>query len=308
MPQQSDPPNSSSVQHTLPFALCLFSVCFGAELLRFITLCPARGLEQSTGEDIELHVLVSEEGVGGGFHVHNRPYLSCFHQQAHRWWFVRPAGLRSHCNHRRLKSCCLKRAPPHETCSRTQNKKGYSVLRTLRCDALSVTLALSSPSRQRRHVSTFGSRVLHESFPNKEKSVALKSAQHSLMQPQNYFTQVQNVEVVEVGSRGTPSEYYQLIRNQRGRMPGAQRLLVLRTSKIRVFIVISKQKQTRSEAEVCPPLRWAGTRAGTLGYRCTEHCCRTSPQSCCLGERHQIRKALSCRRLQNDTPILEYSP
>lgn len=31
------------------------------------------------------------------------------------------------------------------------------------------------------------------------------------MQPQNYFTQVQNVEVVEVGSRRTPSEYYQLI-------------------------------------------------------------------------------------------------
>lgn len=51
------------------------------------------------------------------------------------------------------------------------------------------------------------------------------------MQPQNYFTQVQNVEVVEVGSRCTSSEYYQLIRHQRGRMPGAQRLLVLRTSK-----------------------------------------------------------------------------
>lgn len=66
----------------------------------------------------------------------------------------------------------------------------------------------------------------------RKKVSGLKSAQHSLMQPQNFFTQVQNVEVVEVGSRRTPSKYYQLIRHQRGRMPGAQRLLVLRTSKI----------------------------------------------------------------------------
>lgn len=38
---------------------------FEAELLRFIMLWPARGLEQSRGEDIELHVLVSEKGGGG---------------------------------------------------------------------------------------------------------------------------------------------------------------------------------------------------------------------------------------------------
>lgn len=142
----------------------------------------------------------------------------------------------------------------------------------------------------------------------RKKVSGLKSAQHSLMQPQNYFTQVQNVEVIEVGSRGTASEYHQLIRHQRGRMPGAQRLLVLRTSKIWIKSIISEQKQTRSEAEVCPPLRWACTRAGTLGYRCTERCCRTSPQRCCSGEHHQRRKALSCKRLQNDTPISEYSP
>lgn len=115
------------------------------------------------------------------------------------------------------------------------------------CDTLRVTLALYSPSRQRRHVSTFGSRVLHVSFPNKEKSIGLKSAQHSLMQPQNYFTQVQNVEVIEVGSRGTSSEYYQLIRHQRGRMPGAQRLLVLRTSKIWIKS-LSFRNKNRPEA------------------------------------------------------------
>lgn len=69
-----------------------------------------------------------------------------------------------------------------------------------------------------------------------------------------------------------------------------------------------RKRRTRSEAEVCPPLRWAGTRAGTLGYRCTEHCCTTSPQSCCSGGRRQRQKALSYKRLQNDTPILEYFP
>lgn len=67
------------------------------------------------------------------------------------------------------------------------------------------------------------------------------------MQPQNYFTQVQNVEVVEVGSRRTSSEYYQLIRHQCGRMPGAQRLLVLRTSKIWIQS-LSFRNKNRPEA------------------------------------------------------------
>lgn len=119
------------------------------------------------------------------------------------------------------------------------------------------------------------------------------------------------MEIVKVGRRRTSSEYYQLIRHQCGRVPEAQndcwswKQTTLRSSLCRH---LEKQKQTQSEAAVCPPPRWAGTRAGTLGYRCTEHCYRTSPQSCCSGERHQRRKALSYKRLQNDTPILEYSP
>lgn len=86
-----------------------------------------------------------------------------------------------------------------------------------------------------------------------------------------------------------------------------------------MFVFINKQhwikslqtfrkRRTRSEAEVCPPLRWAGTRAETLGCRCTEHCCRISPQPCCLGSPHQRRKALYGKSLQNDMLIVEYFP